>query len=101
MKEIDSEGSADEEQLLGVDGGFVEEALQGALGHANAFHQPLVGVTLAAQFVANKVAYVYLHSGCYFLRVEAGWMPTFRFRRQDACIPVEFATESTKSFRQP
>ena len=60
---IDAEGLADDEQLLCVDRGFVEEFLEGARGDAYVCGEPGVGVPLAAQFVADKVAYVYLHGG--------------------------------------
>lgn len=58
------EGLADAEEQVGVNGGFVIDALQGARGDTDAVGKPLVGAALAAQFVADKVAYVYLHSGC-------------------------------------
>ena len=63
-EEVDAESTADEEELLGVDGGFVEQFLEGARGDADAVGEPLVGVARAAQLVADDVAYVYLHSGC-------------------------------------
>ena len=43
-EEVDTEGTADEEELLGVDGGFVEQFLEGARGGADAVGEPLVGV---------------------------------------------------------
>lgn len=63
-EEVDTEGAADEEELLGVDGRFVEQFLEGARGGADAVGEPLVGVARAAQLVADDVADVYLHSGC-------------------------------------
>ena len=63
-EEVDAESTADEEELLGVDGGFVEQFLEGARGDADAVGEPLVGVARAAQLVADNVADVYLHSGC-------------------------------------
>ena len=74
-EQVDAEGAADGEELLGVDGGFVEEFLEGARGDANAVGEPLVGVARAAQFVADKVSYVYLHEAICFCR------------RQPACVP--------------
>lgn len=52
------------QQEVGVDGRLVEEALHGAALYAQLVGEPLVGVARAAQFVADEVAYVYLHSGC-------------------------------------
>ena len=64
-EQVDAEGTADGEELLGVDAGFVEEFLEGARGDADAVGEPLVGVARAAQFVADKVADVdLLHGGC-------------------------------------
>lgn len=63
-EEVDAESTADEEELLGVDGGFVEQFLEGARGDADAVGEPLVGVARATQLVADDVADVYLHSGC-------------------------------------
>lgn len=67
LEEVGVEGLADAEEQLGVDGGLVVEALQGARADADALGKPFVGMALAAQFVANKVAYVYLHIAicCY------------------------------------
>ena len=65
LKEVGVEDSADGEELLGVDRGAVEQALEGALGDADALHKPFVGVALAAEFVADKVAYMYLHGVCH------------------------------------
>lgn len=55
-EQVDAEGAADGEELLGVDGGVVEELLQGARGDADVVGEPLVGVVRAAQLVADKVA---------------------------------------------
>ena len=63
-EKVDSKGTADGEELPGVDGGLVEYLLKGARGDADLVCEPLVGVARAAEFVADKVAYVYLHSGC-------------------------------------
>lgn len=63
-EEVDAKGAADEEELLGVNGRFVEQFLEGARGGADAVGEPLVGVARAAQLVADDVADVYLHSGC-------------------------------------
>lgn len=78
-EQVDAEGAADGEELLGVDAGFVEEFLEGARGDADAVGEPLVGVALAAQLVADKVAYMYLlHRGCYL----CAWLPNpYKLRR--------------------
>lgn len=70
---------ADAQQEVGVDGRLVEEALHGAALYAQLVGEPLVGVARAAQFVADEVAYVYLHSGCCL----CAWLPIplFAFRR--------------------
>lgn len=47
-EQVDTEGSADGEELLGVDAGLVEEFLECARGDADAVGEPLVGVALAA-----------------------------------------------------
>lgn len=52
-KEVDFKSLANKKQLLCVDTGFVEEALQGAFGYADALHQPLVCMALAAQLGAD------------------------------------------------
>lgn len=77
-EQVDAEGAADGEELLGVDAGFVEEFLEGARGDADAVGEPLVGVALAAQLVADKVSYVNLHSGCFM----CAWLPNpYKLRR--------------------
>ena len=63
-EKVDAESTADEEELLGVDGSLVEQLLKGARGDVDLVGEPLVGVARAAQLVADDVAYVYLHSGC-------------------------------------
>lgn len=67
LEEVAVEGLADAQEQLGIDGGLVEEALQGAWTDADALGEPFVGVALMTQFVADKVAYVYLHIAicCY------------------------------------
>ena len=70
-KEVGVESWVDAQEQLGIDGGLVEEALQGAWTDADALGEPFVGVALMTQFVANKVAYVYLHSGCCL----CAWLP--------------------------
>ena len=50
------------QQVLCIYGRFVEEFLQGAWRNAYLLGQPSVGVALAAELVADKVAYVYLHN---------------------------------------
>ena len=62
---------ADNEQLMRVERGFVEQFLQGSRRDAYTLGQPCVGIALVAQFVADNVAYVYLHSGCYL----RAWLP--------------------------
>lgn len=64
-EKVDPKGTADNKELLGVDGGFVEEFLEGAGGDVDLVGEPLVGVARAAEFVADDVADVYLHRGCY------------------------------------
>lgn len=59
------------QQEVCVDGRLVEEALHGAALYAQLVGEPLVGVARAAQFVADEVAYVYLHSGCCL----RAWLP--------------------------
>ena len=71
QKEVGVEGLADAEEQVGVDGGPVIEALQGARGDTDVVGKPFIGVALAAQLVADKVAYVYLHNGCYL----CAWLP--------------------------
>ena len=85
-EQVDAEGAADCEELLRVDAGFVEEFLEGAGGDADAVGEPLVGVALAAQFVADKVSYVYLHEAICFCRRQAAcvprWLPNpYKLRR--------------------
>ena len=64
LKEISIKYFADAEQLLGVNGGLIVKPLEGAAVDVQLVGEPLVGVALVAQFVTDKVAYVYLHSGC-------------------------------------
>lgn len=64
LKQVYSKYFADAEQLLGVNGGLNVKPLEGAAVDVQLVGEPLVGVVLATQFVADKVAYVYLHSGC-------------------------------------
>ena len=71
VEEVGMKYYTDKKQLLCVNGRFVEQALQGALGDSDSVHQPFVGVTLAAEFVSDKGAYVYLHSSCYL----CAWLP--------------------------
>lgn len=70
-KEVDVEGQADAEEKLGIDGRLIVYALQSARSDTDAVGKPFVGVALAAQLVADKVAYMYLHSGCYL----HAWLP--------------------------
>lgn len=67
LEEVGEEGLADAEQQLGVDGRLVVNALQGTRTDTDTVGEPLVGVTLSTEFVADKVAYVYLHIAicCY------------------------------------
>lgn len=67
------------QQEVCVDGRLVEETLHGAALYAQLVGEPLVGVARAAQFVADEVAYVYLHSGCCL----RAWLPIplLAFRR--------------------
>lgn len=87
-EQVDAEGTADGEELLGVDAGFVEEFLEGARGDADAVGEPLVGVALAAQLVADKVSYVYLHEAICFCH------------RQSACVPRWLQNPYTDDRRQ-
>ena len=67
LKNVYSKYFADAEQLLGVDGGFVVQPLEGAAVDVQLVGEPSVGVALTAEFVADKVAYVYLHIAiCFF-----------------------------------
>lgn len=76
-EQVDAEGAADGEELLGVDAGLVEEFLEGAGGDADAVGEPLVGVARAAQFVADKVADVdLLHGGCRCCAGYRSYTPT-------------------------
>jgi len=63
-KEVFPEYSANAEELLRVDGRLVVQTLKSASVNVELVGEPLVGVPLTTEFVANKVAYVYLHSGC-------------------------------------
>ena len=65
-EEIGMERGANGDQQVGVDGGLVEDFLQGAGGDANLFGQPCIGVALSTQFVADDGSYVYRHSGVFF-----------------------------------
>ncbi len=69
-KEIGVKGLADAEEQVGVDGGLVVDALKGARTDTDLVGKPFVGVALAAQLVADKVAYVYLHVAICFLRTR-------------------------------
>ena len=60
-KEVGAEGLADAEEQLGVDGGLVVEALQGARADADALGKPFVGMALSSQFFTNKRTYMYCH----------------------------------------
>lgn len=79
LEEVNVESLADAEEQLGVDGGFIVNALQGARTDTNSVGKPLVGVALAAEFIADKVAYVYLH------------IATCLVRRRPACKGSGFA----------
>ena len=57
---------ADAKQLLGVDGGFVVQPLEGAAVDVQLVGEPLVGTALAAEFAADKVANMYLHIAICF-----------------------------------
>lgn len=96
-EQVDAKGSADGEELLRVDGGLVEEFLEGARCDADVVGEPLVGVTRAAQLVADKVANVNLHSGCFFVvRRHPYRRRILRAAGRDACVPG-LATESACS----
>lgn len=71
LEEVYVKGLADAEEQLGVDRRLVVYALQSARGDTDTVGKPFVGMALVAQFVADKVAYVYLHSGCYL----HAWLP--------------------------
>lgn len=62
---------ADAQQLLRVNGRFVVQALQCAPVDIQLLGEPSVGTVLVAQFFADKVAYVYLHTVCYL----CAWLP--------------------------
>ena len=66
LEEVGVESLADTEKELGVDGGLVVDALQGACGYADALGKPLIGAALPTQLVADDVAYMYLHSAICF-----------------------------------
>lgn len=70
-KEIFSKYSANAEELLRIDGRFVVQTLKSASVNVELVSEPLVGSSLATEFVADKVAYVYLHSGCCL----RAWLP--------------------------
>lgn len=78
-KEVGVESLADAQEHVGVDGGLVVETLQGARGDSDLVGEPFVGVTLSTEFVADKVAYVYLH------------IATCLVRRRPACKGSGFA----------
>lgn len=63
-EEVSVEGLADVEEQLAVEGGLVEDALHRAWCDVNLPSEPFVIMSLATQFFANNVAYVYLHSSC-------------------------------------
>ena len=67
LEEVCSEYTTNTKQLLCVQGWPVEKPLQSAFGHTDTVHKPFVGVSLAAEFVADKVANVYLHCSCLFV----------------------------------
>ena len=62
MEKIFVKNFADAQQLLRVDGRFVVQALQSAPVDMQLLGEPSVCAVLAAQFIADKIAYVYLHS---------------------------------------
>ncbi len=68
-KEVCMKCIADTEEQLGVNGGLVVDALEGAGRGADLLGEPLIGITLAAELVAEKVAYVYLHDTICFYHV--------------------------------
>ena len=70
-KEVFPKYSANAEELLRVDGRLVVQTLKSASVNVELVGEPLVGVPLAAEFAADKVAYVYLHSGCCL----RAWLP--------------------------
>lgn len=71
MEKVGVEGFADYEQELCVNRWFVEQFLQCPWCHAYLLCQPRIGVALTTEFFADKVAYVYLHSGCHL----CVWLP--------------------------
>lgn len=76
FKQVYTKYFADAKQLLGVDGGLVVQPLEGAAVDAQLVGKPLIGVALTAKFVANKVAYVYLHIAICFCGRTRGYAPT-------------------------
>lgn len=63
VEEVGAEGLTDTEEQLGVNRRLVVDALQGTWGNTNALGEPFIGVALAAKFIADEIAYVYLHRG--------------------------------------
>lgn len=90
LKEVGTKGATDVEKEMGVEGGLVEYLLEVARGDANLLGEPGVGVALAAELVADKVAYVYLHSGCCLVRRRLCLRLIF-FRRQNKTVTGSFA----------
>lgn len=76
QKEVGVEGLADAEEEMGVNGGFVVNTLQSARSDTDAVSKPFVGMALAAEFVADKVAYVYLHIAICFCGRTRGYAST-------------------------
>ena len=68
-EKVGAEGKADTEQQLGIDGGAVVDALQRAGRNTDAVGQPFIVVALPPHFLANQVAYMYLHDGCYLCAI--------------------------------
>ena len=97
-EQVDAEGAADGEELLGVQAGLVEELLEGAGGDADAIGEPLVGVARAAQLVADEVADVdLLHGGCRYCAGYRSYTPTTadikegeQLRLQSAVVGITF-----------
>lgn len=70
-KKIFAENFADTKKILRVDRRLVVQALQCAPVDIQLLGEPSVGTVLVAQFFADKVAYVYLHTVCYL----CAWLP--------------------------
>ena len=71
------------QQVLCIYWRFVEEFLQGARRNANPLGQPCVGVALAAELVADKIAYVYLHNVSGFAA-----QPSITYGQKERCKPL-------------